>query len=229
MDLVFRVLIGDITEDTIISGCRVGDNPNYIAGRALFLNPQGLPDGATIYGVLFNSKSFAVGGFGASPNGPGEGVDLDLNHVKIKDLRQRVNDVPVLYFDKCDDPMSTTITIQKGPFGGGFDLKRAVCESDAALIEQHQTNPAILNSITYTGNPLSDAQIALGEFRGFVMGQDFGFELEIDNRLISWAKGNTWFPSKCADFVCNTNVMFDTNKGIYMFLSKMNISKNELV
>ncbi len=214
MDLVFKKLTGAKK----INGVKIKDIPNYIAGKALFENTEELPDGSALYGVVLNSKSVAVGGFGEGNNDEGDGQDLTINNVDIKGLRLNVNEIPVLYFDKCYDSESTSNTIQKGPFGDVFDLRKAVSESDAELIESHSAQPDILNGIEYIGNPLADAQIAVGVFRDYVAGEDYGFGTSIDDKLVSWAKGESSFPSSCAGFVCNGDIMFHTNKGLFTFL-----------
>merc|ERR1712048_1285516 len=94
-------------------------------------------------------------------------------------------------------------------------MGKAVSASDAALIEEHSANPAILSSIQYVGNPLADAQIALGLLSSTASGA-YKFGTAIDSKLSDWAQASTAnpFPSQCANFVCNGDVMFHTNKGI---------------
>merc|ERR1712130_302834 len=70
-------------------------------------------------------------------------------------------------------------------------------------------NPASLSNIEYIGNPLADAQIALSMF------PDYSFGTVIAQELAEWAQGLIPFPSECADFVCNGDIMFHTNKGLF--------------
>merc|ERR1719410_1007149 len=210
MDLIFESLTHDVfaipTEDQAL----------FTAASDLFLNPTGMPDGSATYGILFNSKNPAVHGFGVSPDeSEDEGNDLTITNVDITGLRLSANEIPVLYFDKCYGRSGTKMTVQKGPFGDVFDLKKAVSAADAALIERHSAESAILSSIQYVGNPLSDAQIALGLFSSTASGA-YKFGTAIDSKLSDWAQDSTAnpFPSHCADFVCNGDIMFHTNKGI---------------
>ena len=188
----------------------------FPGARDLFINPSGMPDGGATYGILFNSKAPAIGGFGVSPNTePEDGQDLTINNVEIRGLRLEANEIPVVYFDKCDNPQSRAHSIQKGPFGDVFDLSRAISTFDAALIEEHSTNSDSLYDIQYVGNVLADAQIALSVFCG-ITSKSFCFGTNIDSRLSDWAQDSVAnpFPSQCADFVCNGDIMFHTNKGI---------------
>ncbi len=195
MDLVFRVLIGDLTETSVINGVRVSDNPNYIAGKRLFVNTNKLPDGSTLYGIIANSDD--------------HDGSLNIDDVRIHGLKMSVNEVPAVYFNKCLEK-DDDITIQKGPFADVLDLRLAVNDTDAALIDNHSVDGNSLNDIQYIGNPLIDAQIAIAEFAT----GNLRFGTHIDTHLINWAKGESSFPSSCADFVCNGDIMFHTNQGI---------------
>ena len=44
-------------------------------------------------------------------------------------------------------------------------------------------------------------------------GFDYGYNSKFDDILIKWALGTQSFPSHCADFICNGDAMFHTNKG----------------
>jgi len=205
MDTVFGVVSGSIDE------VNVTDDALYQKGKALFMNDGGLPDGSAIYGILLNSFSAAVHGFGASANiEHDQGRDVTINNVQISGLRLAVREVPALFFDKCDNASLTSNTLQRGPFGDLFDLSFAVSATDAALIERHGRDATILSDIEYVGNPLADAQIALA-----IHGEDDAvFGTSISSELVGWARGNRRFPSSCADFVCNADIMFHQNKGV---------------
>merc|ERR1712241_885441 len=61
----------------------------------------------------------------------------------------------------------------------------------------------------------ADAQIALGLLSSTASGA-YKFGTAIDSKLSDWAQDSTAnpFPSECANFVCNGDIMFHTNKGI---------------
>ena len=204
MDLVFGVLTGSLTEQDVV------DDELYQQGKALFMNEDRLPDGSAVYGILLNSHSIAVFGFGQSLNEDDDhGNDVTINDVQINDLRLSANEIPALYFDKCSNATSTTNTIQKGPFGDVFDLRKVI-DDGSLLIEDHGEDITSLESIEYIGNPLADAQIALA-----IHGDsDTLFGTSLSAELLNWAQGLSTFPSSCADFVCNGDVMFHQNKGV---------------
>jgi len=204
MDLVYDVLTGSVAEDD------VADNELYQKGKSLFMNTAKLPDGSAVYGIVLNSHSAAVGGFGASKNSEFEhGRDVTFSNVDIHDLRLSVHEIPALYFDKCHFAEATATTIQKGPFGDVFDLRRVI-DDGFSLVDEHAEYPASLSSIEYAGNPLADAQIALAVYGD--TSTLFGTSLSSD--LLEWAMAQSTFPSSCADFVCNGDVMFHQNKGV---------------
>ena len=209
MDLVFGVLTGSISESAASS------DPLYEAAKDLFLNhADGLPDGSAVYGIVLNSHSVAVGGFGASTNEEAEhGQNATISNVRVHDLSLRVNEVPALYFDRCGDGDIDSVTVNKGPFGDVFDLRKAVSFDEAVLIEEHGVDSSSLSGIVYGGNPLSDAQIALS-IHGELNNVSYGFGTSIAVELEEWAQGLVPFPSDCADFVCNGDVMFHQNKGL---------------
>ena len=204
MDMVFDVVTGSSKEEDVV------DDESYQKGKALFVNEDGIPDGSAVYGILLNSHSVAIGGFGASANKEDDhGIDVTIKDVHVHDLRLSANEIPALYFDKCSDPNATTNTIQKGPFGDVFDLRKVI-DDDVALLESHSENSTSLESIEYIGNPLADAQIALA-----IHGDsDTLFGTSLSSELLNWARGLSTFPSACSDFVCNGDVMFHSNKGV---------------
>jgi len=180
------------------------------------MNPTGMPDGSATYGLLFNSKAPAIGGFGAGPNNDeNDGTDLTINNVDIFGLRLEANELPIIYFDKCTDPNAATSTIQKGPYGDIFDIRQALSDFDAALVDLHSANPASLSEIEYVGNVVADAQIALSQFCDSTS-RSFCFLTTISPELSNWAFDSVAnpFPSQCADIICNGDIMFHTNKGI---------------
>ena len=149
MDMVFDVLTGSLREEDVV------DDESYQKGKALFVNEDGLPDGSAVYGILLNSHSVAVGGFGASVNTDDDhGSVVLINDVHVHDLRLSVNEIPALYFDKWTDPNATTNTIQKGPFGDVFDLRKVI-DDGHGLIEAHADDLTNLQFIEVYWEPVS--------------------------------------------------------------------------
>lgn len=83
----------------------------------LMADPDGHPDGSAVYGIVLHSHNVAVGGFGQHLNEPGHGEGVLMQRVQIHDLSVKVNEVPAIYFDRCDNANSTAVTILRGPFG----------------------------------------------------------------------------------------------------------------
>ena len=216
MDYVFRDLSGDeLTAEEKLSEL-------YIKGMDLFNNTERLPDGSAIYGIILNSFNVAVNGFGGSENEDLYGENITISNVHIDDMELLVTEIPAIYFDLCEDPDSTNIKIQKGPFGDVMDIRKMISDEDRQLIDEYDVLHPDLNSIKYIGNPLSDAQIALylyGQYQN--NGDDYSFGGFVSEYFLDWAlNGNNdndtdnAFPT-CASFVCNGDVMFHTNKGMF--------------
>eukprot|EP01083_Nonionella_stella_P274962 933744_1 len=210
MDLVFNVITGKITETQAMI------DPLYPSAKATFFNEFGIADGIAQTGILLNSKSIALFGFGTSEKNANDGISATIENVNIKQLQIHATERPMFYFDKCDDSGATTKTFSTGPFFDYFNLALTISKSHAALIDKHNENQSILNDISYIGNTLSDAQIALQEFADYVTvsGLDFRFGTNIATQLIDWAKGIADFESECVDFVCNAGIVFTTGRGI---------------
>ncbi len=220
MDLVFRELIGD----KLLQKER--RNAIYQKGKDLFINTEGLPDGSAIYGILLNSYSVAVNGFGDAENiGMNQGESVLIEDVEIHDLALKVDEVPAIYFDECMKMkygLNTGININKGPFGDIIDLRKMIPEDQRQLIENLDVDESLdLSELEYAGNPLSDAQIALFMYGDYILnevgkGINYAYGSYISPYLLKWAlndygEDNT-FPT-CVKFVCNGDLMFHTNKG----------------
>ena len=209
MDLIFRYFAVGYTS---ISD-KERDSDLYRKTLNLFKNHHSMPDGSAIYGVLLNSFSVAVNGFGDSSNhGPRSGSDVIMDNVKIDDMKLRVNEVIAMYFERCGDVDAETQTIQKGPFGDVIDIAKMIPRQQADAI-MNQLDPD-LSELVYTGNPLSDAQIALYIHKDYVGdGKNYAFGAFVSDYLIGWAVNGNIFPSQCVGFICNGDIMFHTNKG----------------
>eukprot|EP01084_Bolivina_argentea_P299680 516573_1 len=208
MDIAFRYAMDVSTDDDL-------DSALYETAIDLFANPSGIPDGASLYGLVFHSFGVAVEGFGQGANEEGNGENLVMENVKVQDLALNVNDLPAVYFDECEDEDSSSYTILKGPFGDVMDVRRMVGSWDNSQIIDLGDD---FTDLTYIGNPLSDAQIALSLF-----GDDYGdtdYRSVKDTTFLQWAlteyDGESFdgLPS-CTQFMCNGDDMFHTNKGIF--------------
>ncbi len=100
-----------------------------------------------------------------------------------------------------------------GPFGDVVDIRKMIGNNDVI------DNGMYMNAqLHYIGNVLSDAQIALA-----IIGK--AYELNYGSNgmdsvetfvFLQWAlDGNiAHLPTECISFICNNDIMQDTNKGI---------------
>merc|ERR1712087_169616 len=143
----------------------------------------------------------------------GDGEALRIRNVDIHDLRQNANEVPAVYFDKCDNTASSAKTILKGPFGDVLDLRKMAGGKAQQIIDEGDD----FTSLQYKGNALADAQIALALFGPSYDNLDFGTVQ--NHHFLMWAlseyNGQSYstLPS-CARFMCNGDIMLHTNKGL---------------
>ena len=88
--IAFRHFLGASTDADRAS-------PIYFDSIDIFYNPSELPDGSSLYGMLFNSENAAVLGFGDSDNDQGDGEVVNITQVSIHDLTQNANEVCTVY------------------------------------------------------------------------------------------------------------------------------------
>eukprot|EP00485_Elphidium_margaritaceum_P000739 CAMPEP_0202687368 /NCGR_PEP_ID=MMETSP1385-20130828/3059_1 /ASSEMBLY_ACC=CAM_ASM_000861 /TAXON_ID=933848 /ORGANISM="Elphidium margaritaceum" /LENGTH=688 /DNA_ID=CAMNT_0049342149 /DNA_START=102 /DNA_END=2168 /DNA_ORIENTATION=- len=221
LDIAFRAELGKTTDND-------KSHKLYDLSLDMYKNPYRLPDGSTLYGMIFNSKGLAVQGFGDSDNEHREhGNKLYLENVNVDGLRLSVNEIPTLYFDRCDgyyrnEDGSTSITPVLGRFGDVFDVRRALRTQDWSHVDRgfgERNSGYSYDDIKYYGNPLSDAQIALGIFSA-PFTSNWGLQAEADSSrgkeaFYRWATDSKsdGLP-KCARFACNADSMFHLNKGV---------------
>lgn len=150
-----------------------------------------LPDGSAIYGILLHRSGVAIGDFGAfCPDDDDEtGVDAKRVHdIVLKDIS--IHDLAL----KVDQVAMTVIDGKSVAGLAGDLLKITNCWNADGCYE-------------YVGNPLADAQIAMGKFRAACTEQ--GMEA---NKL-SFYFGSSYIPEVVADWAeggksCETTKSF---------------------
>ena len=222
MDIAFRYANDILTEEDITSEW-------YQVAMDLFSNQENgnIPDGSTIYGVVFNSFLDAVQGFGQSNQyGTNEDVDIKgviMENIHIHDLQKSVNEVPGMYMNRCYEDEEEygydlydrrdMIDVVRTPLGAVMDLRLMI--DDGYNVLDHgilATDKSLYNEyLRYKGNVLSDAQISIKLY-------DI-FKSRINTIMEDWATevsdgGNIDYLPECMEFVCNSDVIFQTNKGI---------------
>eukprot|EP01084_Bolivina_argentea_P107949 192953_1 len=225
LDIAYRHEMGQSTAED-------KQHPLYGIALDLYVNPGRLPDGSTLYGMIFNSRGFAVQGYGDSPNEEcDDGSKLYIEDVNIHGLKLYLNEMPALYFDRCEghyyqEDGSTSITPVTGRFGDNFDCRKAMKHDDWDMLDQgfgRINNGYSYSDIKYHGNPIADAQVALGIFstpfennwglRAQGVEQSAGKET-----FYRWAteNGDPKYDSlpTCARLLCNGDAMVHLNKGV---------------
>lgn len=221
MNVVFRFLTDRLPQS------EADEDPAFPIAFELFSNSHRLPDGSAVYGIVLNSHSVAVDGFGDSENGGHRhGDGAVLSNIEVTDLKLSVAEVIAMYFDECDH--GDAHSIQKGPFGDVLDITKMVHPLFGPLIEEYESSRSVLNrnikGFQYLGNPLSDAQIALNLWGQYLESQSnqngvqcslrsggaphctFGYGSYLSPHFLEWAVrdiGDSSDWPECGQFVCN--------------------------
>lgn len=185
----------------------------------IFWNKKGVPEGSSMYGVLFHSSKPAIHEFGACADAQADHEDgasfgpLNLTNVKVHKLKLRTDEVVsmnVVSMNLADPPPVM------GPAGDKFQFFRVKDELD-----------------NYVPNVLSEAQLALGRLKAVWREENSGeySEDEFEGRsfqrfgatnippeVLAWADGDTSFSEMTgalqAQWVCNKDAMGHHNKGV---------------
>eukprot|EP01084_Bolivina_argentea_P250266 419248_1 len=208
LDIAYRWQMGLSTDED-------KKDPLYEISIKMFENKFGVPDGSAIYGMIFNSRGIAVQGFGDSPNDNDfQGNILKIDNVNIHGLQLNMNEIPAVYFDRCEGfyynkEGKKSITPILGRFGDVFDIRRACPLNKWDYIDKGFYS---YHDLQYYGNPLADAQVALIIFR------ENHTPSHGNKTFVQWATANPYTNYNslpyCARFVCNADAMFHTNKGL---------------
>jgi len=193
----------------------------------IFENPSGLPDGSSLYGIVFHAAKPAIHDFASCPQFDGEDSGnafgpVTLRDVIVKDLQLQTDEV--VSMQEGGRPVM-------GPAG------------DLLQIFRFQDDDG-----NYIANVLSEAQLALGRLKLAHTGGDadevfrlFG-ATNIPAQVIAWSNGEGNFDSMRSqiggEFVCQKDAMAHHNKGVVgvrieyyndVSLSKMQIQDLENV
>ena len=192
MDIAFRYANNELTAADY-------DNEWYQIAMDLFANkPNGnneyLPDGSTIYGMIFNSFMDAVQGFGQLNQYGGNDSIFDgglrIENVHIHDIKKSVNEVPAVYMNTCYDDeeiwgswlyeQREFTDVVRTPLGSTIDL-RIMIEDGHNIIDNGLTTDKSMYSqyLGYKGNVLSDAQMSIPLYAAF--------KTRINSIMIAWA------------------------------------------
>lgn len=169
--------------------------------RAVAGDGQALPDGSAVYGIVIHTTGPAAGDFGACPlwkalKQQRMVTGVSMKNINVHDLAVDVDQITRLIVDG---------TQVMGPAGDVFDWRRNTDSGDR-----------------YVGNPLSDAQLAVGAFNRFLKGRS-----DVDKGALKWYFGAVNIPESVLEwagrkdvawagdgkFKCNGDAMTHENKG----------------
>eukprot|EP00485_Elphidium_margaritaceum_P003450 CAMPEP_0202695526 /NCGR_PEP_ID=MMETSP1385-20130828/9105_1 /ASSEMBLY_ACC=CAM_ASM_000861 /TAXON_ID=933848 /ORGANISM="Elphidium margaritaceum" /LENGTH=769 /DNA_ID=CAMNT_0049351571 /DNA_START=127 /DNA_END=2436 /DNA_ORIENTATION=- len=219
MDIAFRYVNDVLTAEDLQSEF-------YQPAIDLFVNTNGnLPDGSTLYGIVFNSWLEASQGFGQiNQYGDNEDVEISgvlIENVEIHDLKKATHEVPAMYMNPCFDNAEDwgdflyarqwLIDAVRTPLGPVIDLRLMIEDGfnivDNGLLLDRDNYAQYLR---YAGNVYTDAQVALKMYGAF--------KNRITTIIEDWATVSTDNPlaalPECMNFVCDSDFIYQTNKGI---------------
>ena len=169
----------------------------------VFANDDGIPDGSSLYGIVLHAAKPAIHDFASCPQFDGEEDGHSFGPASLKDVT--VRDLLL----KTDEVVSMQAggSPVMGPAGDVMQIFR---------IQDENGN--------YVGNPLSEAQLALGRLRLAHTGEseDEIFRLygatNIPSEFVAWTEHTmTWDSMISAvggQFVCMKDAMTHHNKGV---------------
>jgi len=214
--LLLRIVDGEFVEnaDVAFSNLRASVE-RYIAqmlagtgiaeAESVFANPDGVPDGSSLYGIVLHAAKPAIHDFASCPQFDGEEDGnsfgpASLKDVIVRDLLLKTDEVVSM---QSGNPGAAVM----GPAGDVLQVFR-IRDDDG----------------NYVGNVLSEAQLALGRLKLAHTGEsaDQIFRLfgatNIPAEFVAWSQGEmTWDSMLSAvngRFVCMKDAMTHHNKGV---------------
>jgi len=136
---------------------------------------RSLPDGSAMYGLLLHRTGAAAGEFGACP-----GQQEDPGQPRVKDVRLKGVRIHDLHLEP--DQVTRMLLNGKQVMGPGGDVLPIARLWDAN------------RSFAYVGNPLSDAQLAMGVLKGSVGDNPMGHPLTYNDAMYYF--GDTHIPEE---------------------------------
>jgi len=191
---------------------------DYMYGQNAGKNAKnlGLPDGSAVYGIIIHKTGPAAGDFASCRLEDAEKGGLQVENIHISDVQ--INDLAL------DVHQMTRLLVQgnqvMGPAGDVFDFETVTDDQDR-----------------YVGNPLSDAELAIGAFKAYAVEQGTATDqvtyffggTHVPQSVLNWAADNSksWeFQPKTSSydyddsFSCFGDAMSHANKGaIGLFLN----------
>jgi len=174
---------------------------------ARFLGPKVPPDGGSIYGIVLHHRGPAVMDFGACPRQKLDDEELFEDNITFKDVT--IHDLSL----KAEQWTRLIMPLKPGDPDWGQVMGPA---GDVFRFMKTKNN-----ADQYTGNILSDAQVAVGVFKSAlsVAGETdealawyFGAAW-MPEPVIAWAAGNKSWVKEQSTYGCSGDAMSHVNKG----------------
>ena len=158
----------------------------------LFANPSGLPDGGTVYGMVFNKLGVAVNGLANKrPDQPVDNTNIVLSNVTIRDIHAAPHEVVALA--RSDDG-----TAQTDAVGATFQYLTAL---DSAG--------------NYVGNVMTTAQLMVNKYSMcFPQARLSTKRSTVSSWVTHWAAAGLQLHLSTSTKVCGGDTMFHVNKGV---------------
>ena len=190
MDIAFKSVMGQETYDE--------DDADYLEAKELFINEDGIPYGAVMYGLFLNLWFANV--FTIHPSiKHGDGAEIE--NLRIHGLHHKM-----LEYVRMDKPRES---LYRNQFNAPLDASRVL--GDQVLDGQD----IIWSKARYVGSALTDAEIALS-----MATDDWGEQglLVIDSNFTNWAQGtHQWNDDEDLEHPylgCNNDRMAHVPKGV---------------
>jgi len=190
MDIAFKYVIGEEEYDD--------DDEDWLAAKDLFINEDGLPYGAVMYGLFLNLYFANV--FTIHPSIKHANT-ANIEQLKIHGLHHK--SVEYLRMDKYHSAM------YRNQFNAPLDAKRVLGG------QIYEGQDMVWGSVHYEGSPLTDASILLA-----MVTDDWGEQglIMMDSNYTNWALGkHQWDDSTKAGHPylgCNNDRMAHVPKGV---------------
>ena len=185
------------TENAFLSG-------NYNEIPDLLRNKSNLPDGSSLYGIVFHTGKPAVGGFNKNHEDNYKSSNITLKNIVIKELHHKV--IERISLQKEDEEKTKNFT------GGQVDPRGSFFN----ILDFTNKNGS------YKSNPIGNAQLLVSKYKKCLLKNKKLFRKKrlyhtntkrdsISKNVISWSENKNSILQ--AKFICNADQMLHSIKG----------------
>eukprot|EP00049_Salpingoeca_infusionum_P008101 m.131392 g.131392 ORF g.131392 m.131392 type:complete len:647 (-) comp13915_c0_seq1:8599-10539(-) len=157
------------------------------------VNPTGMPDGGSVYGMVFNTRGVAVNGISNKNNQPTINIEIVVMNTIVHDIAAEPHEFEGLAINKHD------FRPQTDPIGALFDHRLAISGEQVV------------------SHPLTNAQLFVAKHCNRISSEFDCSRLSITKDTIDWfaypARAKRFL--RTAPFVCGGDSMFHNAKGVF--------------